>query len=130
MPVTVIVDHDQRRVFARCTGVVTCADMERHLQIRERPGEITYSGLIDCRGCETNISVAEARSLAFQIHSQRAGVNRGPTAIVADDDVMYGMARLFATLTDVTSDGAGAPVGVFRDMHDAEQWLAQGSLTQ
>jgi hypothetical protein len=130
MSVTVIVDHDQRRVFARCTGVVTCADMERHLQIEERPGEITYSGLMDCRGCETNMSVAEARSLAFRIHTRRSGLNRGPTAIVADGDVMYGMARLFATLTDVAGDGAGAPIGVFRDIHDAEQWLAQGSATR
>jgi hypothetical protein len=124
MSVTITVDHTRRRVLVRCTGVVTYADMERHVQIEQRDGGITYSGLIDFRGCETSMSVDQVRSLAHQIHSQWSHRNCGPAAIVADHDVMYGMARLFVTLSDVTGDSIGPPIEVFRDIDDAAQWLS------
>jgi hypothetical protein len=131
MPVTVTVDHAQRRVFVRCTDVVTYADVERHLQIEEQNGGITYSGLIDFRGCGTNLSVDEVRSLANRIRTQWPLHNRGPAAIVADHLVVYGMARLFATLSDGAGDGVSLPIEVFRDIHDAEQWLSQfGAVRQ
>jgi hypothetical protein len=124
MPVTVTVDHAQRRVFVRWTGGVTYADVGRHLRIEQRDEGITYSGLVDFRGCGTNLSVDEVRALARRIRTQWSHHNRGPAAIVADDLVMYGMARLFATLCDVTGDGVGPPIEVFRDIDDAEQWLS------
>jgi hypothetical protein len=124
MPVTVTIDHTRRRVLVRCTGVVTYAGVEGHVRMEERDGGIAHTGLIDLRGCETSMSVNEVRSLAHRIQSQGWRRNRGPAAIVANNDVMYGMARLFATLSDVTGDGARSPIEVFRDIEDAEQWLS------
>lgn len=125
MPVTVTMDDARRRVVVRCTGVVTYADIERHVQIEKPHAEVTHTGLVDLRGCGTSMSVDEVRSLAYRIHTRWSHRIRGPAAIVADDDVTYGMARLFATLSEVTGDGAGPPIEVFRDIHDAEQWLSQ-----
>jgi hypothetical protein len=124
MPVTVTVDHAQRRVLVRCSGVVTYADIESHVQIEEPHAEVTHSGLVDLRGCGTDMSVDEVRALAYRIHTRWSHRYRGPTAIVADDDVMYGMARLFATLSEVTGNGISPPIEVFRDIEDAEQWLS------
>jgi hypothetical protein len=125
MPVTVTVDHDQRRVLVRGSDVVTYADVERHLQIAALDGGIKYSALIDFRECTTNVSADEVRSLAHRILGHWPHSDRGPAAIAAGGLVMYGMARLFATLSDVAADGAGPPIEVFRDIHDAERWLSR-----
>jgi hypothetical protein len=48
---------------------------------------------------------------------RRGGV--GPTAVVADTDVFYGMARMYQLLAEFD----GIAVGVFRDVAEAERWL-------
>lgn len=125
MPVTVSVGNDERRVLVRCTDVVTYVDVERHLQAEDRLEAPTYSVLIDCRGCETNLSVEQVRSLATRFRTHWSHRQRGLAAIVADGLVMYGMARLFTTLSDVAGNGVAPPIEVFRDIGDAEQWLSQ-----
>jgi len=42
-----------------------------------------------------------------------------PTAIVASDDVVFGMARTYSILME----DSAAPVGVFRDRASAGSWL-------
>jgi hypothetical protein len=46
-------------------------------------------------------------------------VDLGPTAIVTNDDVLYGMGRMYSVL----AEGVGANAEVFRDMESATRWL-------
>jgi hypothetical protein len=125
MPITVTVDHAQRRVLARCEGVITYADVELHLQFEEQERGLTYQELFDARGATTNLTPEEIRRLVSRVQTlHRSQPDFGPTAIVADSDFMFGMARMFALLNDVTEGGTSGPaVEAFRDVYSAEQWL-------
>jgi hypothetical protein len=81
--------------------------------------------LFDVRNCQTNMTTEDIRRLVRRVHAlQRAHVDFGPTAIVADSDMLYGMARMFALLNEAPDHGKpGPPIEVFRDVREAEQWL-------
>ncbi len=70
--------------------------------------------------CTLDLSADDIRRLverARKLHT--AGIVVGPTAIVADIDVVFGMARMYAILSEL----AHAPVDVFRDQDAALAWL-------
>lgn len=125
MPIAVTVDHVQHRVLARCEGLVTYADVDRHIQFEEQERGLSYRELFDTRGASTNLTPEQIRRLVRRVHTlHRAHPDFGPTAIVADSDVMYGMARMFALLNEVPDRGpSGPPIEVFRDVYEAERWL-------
>jgi hypothetical protein len=124
MPITVTVDHAHHRVLARCHGVVTYQDVERHLQFEEQQRGLSYEELFDTRGATTTITSAEIWRLVHRVHAlQRSHPPFGATAIVADSDVLYGMARMFAILNDVPDGDVRPRVEVFRDTGEAELWL-------
>ena len=43
----------------------------------------------------------------------------GPTAIASDNNVLYGMARMYQIL----AERDGISIGVFRSLPEAERWL-------
>jgi len=46
-------------------------------------------------------------------------VDLGPTAIVTNNDVVFGMARMYSLL----AESVGAAAEVFRDLESATRWL-------
>jgi N-acetyl-anhydromuramyl-L-alanine amidase AmpD len=132
MPLKTIVDHAKRRVVTRCEGVVTFEDVLEHLEFEERERGLTYHELFDVRGCRTNLTADQIRSLVHQVRAvARSHPGFGPTAIVAHSDILYGMARMFALLNEVPDHiGPGPPVEVFRDVGEAEQWLRMQGRTE
>jgi hypothetical protein len=46
---------------------------------------------------------------------------RGPVAVVATNPLLFGMARVYAALSDM----AAGDVGVFYDLVKAEHWLGK-----
>ena len=76
--------------------------------------------LLDYRGAEVgDISIDDVQSIVDQDEQIWVGLESLRCAIVADGDATFGMARMFATL----SDRPGVEVAVFREMEEAEHWL-------
>ena len=126
MPIKTVVDDVRRRVIARCSGVVSYEDIAEHLDFEEQRRGLDYRELIDARRCSTNLTPEQIRSLVRRVHRlAQAHSDFGPTAIVADSDLVYGMARMFALVNEIPDEtGPGPPIEVFRDVGEAEQWLA------
>jgi hypothetical protein len=76
--------------------------------------------LLDCRGVEPADTGVLVRYLADSANRLSAHLKCGPIAIVVDSTVEYGMARMYMALTDLTHPDTQ----VFRDIHEAESWLA------
>ncbi len=78
-----------------------------------------FNHLIDLR----NVERFEPRSLQMQSRASRdrtnAKLDRSHIAIVAADDTVYGMARMYQTLMI----GADVTVRAFHEMSDALHWL-------
>ena len=103
----------------RADGVVTFEDVNRHLDEEEREGGLGLPELFDARGTETDLTSEQVRRLVQRAARTARTIPLGPTAIVATDDNLYGMARMYSLL----AEGVGVSVEVFRDLDSAERWL-------
>lgn len=120
MAITYTLDRPRGRMYTRAEGLLTRPEIEAHLEVEEAERALGYAELFDARGTTLNISADGVRRLverARKLHA--AGIVVGPTAIVADSDVVFGMARMYAILSEFVH----APVDVFRDREAALAWL-------
>jgi len=61
----------------------------------------------------------EVRLLVLRAADMLRALDLGPTAIVTTDDVVFGMARMYALL----AERAGVSAEAFRDVPSAANWL-------
>jgi hypothetical protein len=121
MPIQYVIDGIHQRVLTHADGLVTFQDLSEHLDAEERDRGLGLHELFDARGATTNVTADEVRMLVQRAADTLRRIPLGPTAIVATDDVAFGMARMYAILTEQ----AGARVEVFRDVESANRWLQE-----
>jgi len=120
MTITYTLDRAAGRMYTRAEGMLTLPELEAHLDVEERDRALGYGELFDARGARTDLSADGVRRLVERARQAHAGgLVVGPTAIVADNDVVYGMARMYAMLGEFVH----APVEVFREVEPALAWL-------
>lgn len=120
MAITYTLDRPARRMYTRAEGMLTLREVEEHLDVEERDRALGYAELFDARGARADLSPDDIRRLVDRARrAKAAGLVVGPTAIVADNDLMFGMARMYAILSEFVH----APVEVFRDEEPALAWL-------
>ena len=122
MPATCDIDHDRRLVRSRAWGTLVDTDLQATQRtLREDARfESTYSQIYDFSEVE-HVRVTGkgleslARSSPFARDARRA--------VVVGSDHGYGMARMFAMLSDRD------PVNfrIFRDVASATAWIESGS---
>jgi hypothetical protein len=100
---------------------VTFEDINAHLDLEERNGDLNRPELIDARHATTDITAEQVRHLAHRAAGMLSRVRLGPSALVTNNDVVFGMARMYS----IFAEGAGAVVEVFRDIDAASRWLGQ-----
>jgi hypothetical protein len=123
MSATVECNHDTRRLTILRRGILNIDDLIESV-IRMRAMNVwSYSVLVDAREASTNLLPAEAHTLVAKIRTIGDGRERGPIAVVAADDLTFGMVRMFAALAEPT----GMRVSAFRQVSDAERWLQRMS---
>jgi hypothetical protein len=117
-------DDSQRRIFLTLTGAVGVELMIAVIDRQAGEGTWTYSVLSDTRALTIIPTEGFNRALVSRVclHTARLGP-RGPVAIVSSRTVNFGMARMYALL----SENAGILSGVcaFRNMAAARLWLDQ-----
>ena len=119
MPISCRIDDTRRRLYTRAEGLVTFEEMRAHVYTELSADAATYCELIDCRNATTSVSAAQIRRLAAERKKVDARQRRpGPVAVVATDNVFFGMLRMYNALTDTIR-----PIEVFRDAQAAEHWL-------
>ena len=121
MPIRYIIDRINQRILTHADGLVTFEDISQHLDAEERDRGLELPELFDARGATTNVTTQQVRTLVSRAAALLRRIRLGPTAIVATDDVVFGMARMYAILTE----DAGARVEVFRDVESANRWLQE-----
>jgi hypothetical protein len=120
MPTDLSIDVSRSRVLSTIWGAVTWSDMRDALEeIARHPDfEPEFDQLVDV----TRVTTVDA---SYEDMRRVADLNPfTPTArraIVGSSDFVYGMARMYETLTADRS-----LVRVFRSMPEAEAWLNNG----
>jgi hypothetical protein len=122
MPITATYDHQHRRVIARVEGRVTLEEIREHLEEeRQEPG-LGFSELMDARGATPDFSPADVRVLVAWLRWLGERTQLGPTAVLVDSDLAFGMVRMVEILVEDV-----CLVKPFREKLDAELWLDQVS---
>jgi hypothetical protein len=120
MAITYTLDRERRRMYTRAEGRLNMADLLDHLRVEELDRAEGYAELFDARGATTDVKADDVRRLVARTRElQAAGKVVGATAVVADNDVVFGMARMYAILSEFEH----APVAVYREVPPALEWL-------
>ena len=122
MPITATFDHQHRRVIAVAEGRVTLDEIRSHLEEERQEPALGYSELIDARSVIPDFPPADIRILVAWLRWLGERTRLGPTAVVVDSDLAFGMVRMVEMLVDDVCQ-----VRPFRDKLDAELWLNQFS---
>lgn len=118
MAISFHIDTVNKRIYSKAEGLVTFKDLLNHIKAEVGPEAAGYPEIFDCSGATTNLTVEQVRMLADERRKIAQSHPAGPTAVVATNDLFFGMLRMFDMLTETVR-----PLRVFRDMKAAEQWL-------
>lgn len=122
MPISYRIDVERGLVLTTASGTLTDDDI---LQLKDRlvrdpdftPG---MKELSDIRNIDAlDVTPAGIRAMVQQDGKDSERITFQRLALVLSDDVAFGMARMYQTLTGSRM----ANVGVFRDIEQAKAWL-------
>ncbi len=118
MPVHWTVSHPQRLVVAIAKDEVTVADIEQYFAGVTADDAMAYRKIFEITDTAMALSEENLRALGRRVVFYARHGQIGPIAIVAASDESYAQARIFAETAEVRR-----PLQIFREMHDARQWL-------
>jgi hypothetical protein len=124
MPIRFSYDQERRILFTTAEGVLSLAEILRHLDEEGSARALGYKEIIDACTAKTNLTVEEVRQLERRLEALMRACPFGPTAIISTNDVVYGMFRMLSTLSELRS---GPKIGVFRSAEDGLAWLQNAS---
>lgn len=127
MPIEFYCDHERRIVFARAKGILTDEEVFSYQkEVWSREDTIGYDEVIDMSGVEIIASKSgdRMRDLATLSASMDSRSSRTKFAIVAPDDLAYGMGRMYETYRTM-DERSTREVAVFRGMEEAMAWIDQ-----
>jgi hypothetical protein len=118
MPVHWTVSHPQRLVVAVTKDEVTVADIEQYFAGVTAEGGMSYRKIFEITHTPMALSDDNLRALGQRVVFYAQHGQIGPLAIVAASDESYAQAKIFAESAQVRR-----PLQIFRELHDARQWL-------
>jgi hypothetical protein len=119
MPVSIEVDDTCGRIEVCARGAVSFQEAVAALAYRRKHDCLRHTVCVDCLELASAPTSDEVRALADQRRRLYHPDGVGPTVIVASDDLLYGMLRMYQILAD-----HGPSLHIARSREDAEAWLA------
>ena len=123
MPVTYEIDKAAGIIRTKCAGFVTLSDVKEHFQTLERDPDCPrqLDVLLDFSEMTSFPATEQLKAASEEISRVRDRVRFGAGAILVSTDAHYGNAMVF----EVLSARAFRVTRIFRDLSEAEAWLAQ-----
>jgi hypothetical protein len=125
MPIHSVRDDRRRRVTVTFREEVAAPEVARFIASEgPLPGDDRpYDILVDLRLAQVGVDTsAQAQTLAALASRSHPGRRRGRIALVAADDATFGIARMYVAYREKS----GITLEVFRQIEDADAWLAAG----
>ena len=119
MPIAFEIDHATQRVMVTATGDLRIEDMAALVNRLAELRVFSYAQRFDARGAAVVLSAEEVRRLVPLVGRLREEHGQARTAFIADSDVSFGMARMYATLSAETDSG----FMVYRKIEEGDAWL-------
>jgi hypothetical protein len=126
MPIRFAFDPSTKVLLTTADGLISFEDINRHLDEESQKGALALREIVDATAARTNLTPAEIRQLVARLFDLTKTQVLGPTAVVTQNDVVFGMARMLAILSDLQG---GPQTGVFRRFDEALHWLEETPAT-
>jgi NAD(P)-dependent dehydrogenase (short-subunit alcohol dehydrogenase family) len=121
------IDASSNRITTRVFGEVTINEALQHFD--ELSADSSYEPdldvLLDLTDCKTLLDADQIRTAAARATADLSTLRFGRMAIVVASDALFGMLRMFHTL----SESAFSAAQIFRDRDEALQWLGESGPT-
>ena len=121
MPINFQYDPDVGILVTRAEGLLTFDGILRHLNEERKADGVAHPEVFDATQARTNSTAEQVRVVVqrmIEMHRQGAF---GPTAVITNNDVVFGMASMLGILSDL---GGGPKVQPFRTFNEGLDWLA------
>jgi hypothetical protein len=112
MPIEFRYDAELGILFTKAEGLISLEEIRENLRREAAEDALGYKELVDATNARTNLTSVEVRALFEEIKVRAKTAPWGPTAVVATDNVVFGMARMLGILADVYGTAA---FGVFQE---------------
>jgi hypothetical protein len=119
MPIRYAVDHALQRVTVTAEGDLRLEDMVAVLTELATQRCYGYAQCFDARRAVVLLTAEDIRRIVTLTARLRAEHGQARTAFIAESDVSFGMARMYATLAAETDSGCM----VYRTLSEGEAWL-------
>jgi hypothetical protein len=121
MPVTYRIDPERRRIVTRCAGETTLPEVLAHFDELERDPRVPAEAdvLLDLTRITSLPNVGQIQSAAHRAGDAGRKVRFGALAVVAQNEELFGVARLFEMFTQRVFTRSR----VFAEIPEAEAWL-------
>lgn len=120
MPIRFSYDPDLRIVFTTAEGLLSLTEIEKHLEDETVADALRYRELFDATNSRIQATGTEVRALVERVLTTMKTAQFGPTAVITNNDFFFGMASMFAILTELRD---GPKIAVFRDFDSGLNWL-------
>lgn len=122
MPVHYLIDTSRQQIRTTCSGYVTFEEVAAHFQELHSDPEFveTFDVLLDMSGCTSLPTTEQLRDVVTLIASVGGRSRFGTCAVIASDDALYGLTRIF----EVYARDVFARTDVFRAVEEGDRWLA------
>lgn len=107
--------------MTKATGSVSFEDLQRHIEAETIARLIGSPELVDALGATTTLTSSEVKHLVHQMKVVAAKTAFGPTAVVTDNRMVFGMARMLAIISELED---GPLVAVFATVAEGLDWLS------
>ncbi len=119
MPIHFVVDHASQRVTVTAEGDLRLENMVAVLNELASQRCFGYAQCFDARRAVMQLTAEDIRRIVTLTARLRADHGQARTAFIAESDVSFGMARMYATLAAETDSG----FMVYRTLSEGEAWL-------
>jgi hypothetical protein len=122
MPIHFYYDRDLGILFTRAEGLLTFDEILRHLNKERSAKGIGHPEVFDATQASTDATADQVRLVVQRMIDMRRQGAFGPTAVITTNDVVFGMARMLAILSEL---GGGPKVQVFRTFNEGLDWVVR-----
>lgn len=122
MPVEYEIDAERPLIRTRCHGAVNFEEVVEHFRVLQEDPRLPdrVDVLLDFSDLTSHPDRDQTRSVALEVRRLLPTVEWGRCAIVAVDDLSFGIGRMFGMLCEPYF----ADAMVFRSHGEAETWLS------
>ena len=122
MPINFHYDPDVDILFTRAEGLLTFEEILRHLDEERNAKGIAHTEIFDATQAHTDSTAEQIRVVVQRMIEMGRQGAFGPTAVITNNDVVFGMASMLAILSEL---GDGPKVQAFRTFSEGLDWLVR-----